>query len=350
MTVRGDSEDARKGLELAIARVRNGIPVSYIVGDGIGGLALDNQTGAALYDLLNMTDWLAAELLRLRVADQGEKSRVALQEAERALREAAQRVADAFTAEAEDHNDGEFSLWGKDDLVMAIVNLRAALAFAPAEATEVERALRQAQVTEESGLFSVLTSAVREADQLHQAVGGGTRHWIRECFLPALERHGLAVIALAVAAAPSGPDEQAETGGEQRSPCAGEPNGDGSIVGLLDAIAEFFGDVPDAVKVMKIGEENGEAVEAFIGMTGANVRKGVTHTEGDLRLELADVVITAYVALAAFSGDTWTVLADRVEVIASRLGIGAAPSGEPPSEQAQAPGDGHSPSSGGQQA
>jgi stress response protein YsnF len=39
----------------------------------------------------------------------------------------ARKVTDAYTAEAEDHNDGEFSLWKADDLVVAIVNLRAAL-------------------------------------------------------------------------------------------------------------------------------------------------------------------------------------------------------------------------------
>ena len=43
------------------------------------------------------------------------------------LREAATKVADAYTAEAEDHNDGEFALWKADDLVNAIVALRAAL-------------------------------------------------------------------------------------------------------------------------------------------------------------------------------------------------------------------------------
>jgi len=56
------------------------------------------------------------------------KSKAEAAEAERdRLREAATKVADAYTAEAEDHNDGEFALWQKDDLVNAIVALRAAL-------------------------------------------------------------------------------------------------------------------------------------------------------------------------------------------------------------------------------
>lgn len=41
--------------------------------------------------------------------------------------ELARRVTDAYTAEAEDHNDGEFALWKADDLINAIVALRAAL-------------------------------------------------------------------------------------------------------------------------------------------------------------------------------------------------------------------------------
>lgn len=51
-----------------------------------------------------------------------------------------------------------------------------------------------ARVTEDSAAFAVLTKAMREADELHQTEGGGTRHYLRECFLPALERHGLAVV------------------------------------------------------------------------------------------------------------------------------------------------------------
>jgi hypothetical protein len=40
------------------------------------------------------------------------------------LLDAARAVTTAYTAEAEDWNDGEFALWDKDDLVAAIVALR----------------------------------------------------------------------------------------------------------------------------------------------------------------------------------------------------------------------------------
>ena len=88
---------------------------------------------------------------------------------------------------------------------------------------------------------------------------------------------------------------------------------------MLDEIAEFFADVAEPIKVMKIGEENGEAVEAYIGLHGHNVRKGVTHTRRDFAKELADVVITAYVALAEFDGDPWATLEERSAEILDEL-------------------------------
>lgn len=71
----------------------------------------------------------------------------------------------------------------------------------------------------------------------------------------------------------------------------------------------------DAMRVMKIGEEIaeayralaaidvtfGRAVEAYIGMTGQNPRKGTTHTQADLCNELADVAITALCAMMHFT-------------------------------------------------
>lgn len=45
-------------------------------------------------------------------------------------------------------------------------------------------------------MFVRLTQATREADRLFesgQTGGGGTRHWLRDCFLPALEAKGLTI-------------------------------------------------------------------------------------------------------------------------------------------------------------
>jgi hypothetical protein len=60
-----------------------------------------------------------------------------------------------------------------------------------------------------------------------------------------------------------------------------------------------------AVRVMKIAEETGETVAAYIGMTEQNPRKGTTTaTTDDLAGELCDVVLAALVALATITGST----------------------------------------------
>lgn len=62
---------------------------------------------------------------------------------------------------------------------------------------------------------------------------------------------------------------------------------------------------PEAVtwgRISKITEEAGEVIAAFIGATGQNPRKGVTHTPSDVRKELLDVAITALGALEHLDG------------------------------------------------
>ncbi|MFD7661008.1 MazG-like family protein [Streptomyces sp. NPDC059788] len=53
------------------------------------------------------------------------------------------------------------------------------------------------------------------------------------------------------------------------------------------------------LRILKIVEEAGEVAQAWIGMTGQNPRKGVTHTREDVADELCDVMITAATALAS---------------------------------------------------
>lgn len=50
-------------------------------------------------------------------------------------------------------------------------------------------------------------------------------------------------------------------------------------------------------RVAKIQEETGEVMEALLGFTGENPRKGFSHTMLDLSGEIADVAITALCAL-----------------------------------------------------
>jgi len=66
--------------------------------------------------------------------------------------------------------------------------------------------------------------------------------------------------------------------------------------------AGLLASVPEPVRVLKVVEEAGEAAAAYIGMTGANPRKGVTHTLGDVESELLDVALTALVAWCGFTG------------------------------------------------
>ncbi|MEV4975569.1 MazG-like family protein [Streptomyces scopuliridis] len=73
-----------------------------------------------------------------------------------------------------------------------------------------------------------------------------------------------------------------------------------------------------AMRIMKITEEAGEVASAYIGMTGQNPRKGVTHTIEDVQDELCDVILTAAVALASLSDDPAGVLNAKITRVAGR--------------------------------
>lgn len=40
---------------------------------------------------------------------------------------------------------------------------------------------------------AAITRAVRVADEAHEKSGGSSRHWVRECFIPALDAENLIV-------------------------------------------------------------------------------------------------------------------------------------------------------------
>lgn len=73
-----------------------------------------------------------------------------------------------------------------------------------------------------------------------------------------------------------------------------------------------------ALRLMKLSEEVGEVTQAYIGMTGQNPRKGVTHTREDVAAELCDVLITAMVALCSFSRDPQGALRAKIEAVDAR--------------------------------
>lgn len=74
-----------------------------------------------------------------------------------------------------------------------------------------------------------------------------------------------------------------------------------------------------ALRLMKLGEEAGEVMQAYIGLVGQNPRKGVTHTRGDVAAELCDVIITAATALHLFADDPATTLDDHAHSVAQRI-------------------------------
>ena len=74
------------------------------------------------------------------------------------------------------------------------------------------------------------------------------------------------------------------------------------------------------LRLLKVTEEAGEAAQAWIGATGRNPRKGVTHGRPDVAAELADVVFSALVAIASLGLDPAAVLSDKATDLIARTG------------------------------
>jgi hypothetical protein len=84
---------------------------------------------------------------------------------------------------------------------------------------------------------------------------------------------------------------------------------------------------PEAVtwgRLAKVSEEQGEVIAAFIGATGQNPRKGLTHTRGEVIKELLDVAVTALAAVEHMVGNSEQALrlfADHLDQVCARAGI-----------------------------
>lgn len=87
----------------------------------------------------------------------------------------------------------------------------------------------------------------------------------------------------------------------------------------------FLADIDEQTLIMKIAEEFGEAVQAYIGITGQNPRKGTYGTREDVQKELADVIVTAGIAMIAVAGgdaeDARAHLEKRLAVVTERVGV-----------------------------
>ncbi|WP_070012416.1 MazG-like family protein [Streptomyces abyssalis] len=111
------------------------------------------------------------------------------------------------------------------------------------------------------------------------------------------------------------------------------------LVEWLDS-ANGDGEQETAMRLMKLAEESGEVMQAYIGTTGQNPRKGRTHTSADVAAELCDVILTAAVALHRFTGDPAAALDARIGEVARRSLV---PHGPEPVQTARDPHGQHQP-------
>jgi NTP pyrophosphatase (non-canonical NTP hydrolase) len=72
-------------------------------------------------------------------------------------------------------------------------------------------------------------------------------------------------------------------------------------------------------RLVKLQEEVGEVAQAFIGYVGANARKGHTHTSEDVAKELADVVVTAMVALHDWTDNPEQFMKEHLQGLLERI-------------------------------
>jgi NTP pyrophosphatase (non-canonical NTP hydrolase) len=95
-----------------------------------------------------------------------------------------------------------------------------------------------------------------------------------------------------------------------------------SIIADLTAWLDRDSPVPPdqalLMRIMKITEEAGEVAQAVVGATGANPRKGQSHTWGDVESELCDVILTAMVALQTLTPTAQKAFEERLGYVAER--------------------------------
>ncbi|RSS37960.1 hypothetical protein EF902_31560 [Streptomyces sp. WAC05858] len=86
----------------------------------------------------------------------------------------------------------------------------------------------------------------------------------------------------------------------------------------LDA-ANGRGEHETAMRLMKLVEETGEVMQAYIGMVGQNPRKGITHKPEDVAAEVCDVILSAAVALHRFVDDPEQAMAEHAARVVARI-------------------------------
>jgi NTP pyrophosphatase (non-canonical NTP hydrolase) len=96
----------------------------------------------------------------------------------------------------------------------------------------------------------------------------------------------------------------------------------GAVRASRDWLDEANGADPHELtcRILKVTEEAGEAAGAWIGVLGQNPRKGVTHARDDVANELADVALTALVAIESLGLDARQVLNGCADKVLARIG------------------------------
>lgn len=73
------------------------------------------------------------------------------------------------------------------------------------------------------------------------------------------------------------------------------------------------------MRILKVTEEAGEVARAWIGVQGQNPRKGVTHAPREVADELADVALSALVAIQSLGFDPAEVLSGCAAKVLDRM-------------------------------
>jgi 8-oxo-dGTP pyrophosphatase MutT (NUDIX family)/NTP pyrophosphatase (non-canonical NTP hydrolase) len=92
----------------------------------------------------------------------------------------------------------------------------------------------------------------------------------------------------------------------------------------IGALHDYHRDVPADSQLLKLMEEMGEVAQAWIGVQGHNRRKGIYATDQDVLAELADVIITAAVAMAGITQDARRAgesFQQRLATVVTRAGL-----------------------------
>lgn len=96
---------------------------------------------------------------------------------------------------------------------------------------------------------------------------------------------------------------------------------------LIDGSPTYLDAVPDTRllwRVGKLGEENGEVVEALFGAMGENFRKGVTNGLDKVEYELLDAALASLGAVCHLHGnedvDPLALLAAHIDKVYDRSG------------------------------